>query len=235
MNTSRYLLLFDIDGTLIRSAGAGKKAMERSFESVYGVSEGLQHIQMMGRTDPSILDEAIHRYHLDDDRSKKDRFRDLYFKLLKQEIEIDRPGKKICTGVLTLLQNLERRTDTIIGLLTGNWRQSGLTKLRHFGIDRFFRTGAFADDSPFRNDLAPIAIERAEKLSGETILKKRTFVIGDTPLDIKCARPSGVKTVAVATGMHTVDQLTIEKPDFIFTDLGNNEAFLRAVFNHYQN
>lgn len=234
MDNHFHLLLFDIDGTLIRSAGAGKRAMERSFEAIYGVRDGLRDIQMMGRTDPSILDEAIRLFHLDEDKRKKEQFRNLYFKLLTEEIEVDRPGKKICTGVHALLKKLEQRKDSLTGLLTGNWRRSGLIKLHHFGIDTFFKTGAFADDSPIRNDLPNIAIARAEKLSGQSISKERVFVIGDTPLDIQCARPSGVKTVSVATGMHTMDQLTVEKPDFCFNDFGDNEEFIQMIFQNHK-
>jgi phosphoglycolate phosphatase-like HAD superfamily hydrolase len=230
-----YLLLFDIDGTLIRSAGAGKKAMERAFETVYSIPEGLRDIHMMGRTDPSILDEAIQIHGIESSQNKKDEFQKLYFRLLEEEIQIERPGKKVCTGIRSLLLNLEQRNDTMIGLLTGNWHRSGMIKLQHFEIDKFFQLGAFADDSPLRNDLAPIAIAKAEKLYGEAISQDHVFVIGDTPLDIQCARPSGVKTVAVATGMHTVDQLAAEKPDYLFKDFGDNKAFIRAVFNHCKN
>lgn len=235
MDNNLHLLLFDIDGTLIRSAGAGKKAMERSFETIYGVQEGLRDIQMMGRTDPSILDDAIRIHHLDESQSKKDQFRNLYFKLLEEEIKIDRPGKKVCTGIHSLLQNLEKREDTMIGLLTGNWRQSGLIKLHHFGIDEFFKMGAFADDSPIRNDLPPVAIARAEKLSETSISRERVFIIGDTPLDIQCARSSGVKIVAVATGMHTVDQLADEKPDFLFNNFGDTKNFIQLIFQNHNN
>jgi phosphoglycolate phosphatase len=232
MDDNFYLLLFDIDGTLIRSAGAGKKAMERALEAVYGVKNGLRNIQMMGRTDPSIVDEVILQYHLVDSKEKRERFRNFYFELLEDEIKIESPEKKVCAGVEPLLKTLHQKEDTILGLLTGNWRQSGLIKLRHFGIDGYFETGAFADDSPLREELVPIAVERAEKLKDQSISKERVFVIGDTPLDIQGARPSGVKTVAVATGIHTMDQLASEKPDFLFADFEDNDKFMEKIFNH---
>jgi phosphoglycolate phosphatase len=189
MNDNFYLFLFDIDGTLIRSAGAGKKAMERALEAVYGVKNGLRNIQMMGRTDPSIVDDVILQYHLVDNEGKRERFRRIYYELLEDEIKIENPEKKVCAGVESLLKTLQKRKDSILGLLTGNWRQSGLIKLRHFGIDGFFETGAFADDSPLREELVPIAVARAEKLKGRSISKECVFVIGDTPLDIQGARP----------------------------------------------
>ncbi len=232
MDDNFYLLLFDIDGTLIRSAGAGKNAMEQALEVVYCVKSGLRDIQMMGRTDPSIVDEVVLQYHLVDSEEKRERFRNFYFNLLEEEIKIEKPEKRICNGIEPLLKTLHQREDTVLGLLTGNWRQSGLIKLKHFGIDGFFEIGAFADDSPLRNELVPIAVERAEKRKGRSILKENVFVIGDTPLDIQGARPSGVKTVAVATGIHTMDQLASEKPDFLFEDFGDNDKFMEMIFDH---
>jgi phosphoglycolate phosphatase len=181
MDDNFYLLLFDIDGTLIRSAGAGKNAMERALEAVYGVKDSLRNIHMMGRTDPSIVDEVILQYHLVDNDAKREQFRHLYYELLEEEIKIERPEKRVCAGIESLLQILQQRDDTMLGLLTGNWRQSGLIKLKHFGIDEFFEMGAFADDSPLRNELVPIAVTRAEEISGRSISKEHVFVIGDTP------------------------------------------------------
>ena len=169
-----------------------------------------------------------------DSEGKRERFRHIYYNLLEDEIKIERPEKRVCAGIESLLRILHQRDDSMLGLLTGNWRQSGLIKLKHFGIDGFFETGAFADDSPFRNELVPIAVERAEKISGRSILKEHVFVIGDTPLDIQGARPNGVKTVAVATGIHTMEQLASENPDFLFEDFGNNDKFMEMIFNHHQ-
>ena len=232
MSDNFYLFLFDIDGTLIRSAGAGKNAMEQALEAVYGVKNSLRNIHMMGRTDPSILDEVILQYHLVDSEGKRERFRHFYYNLLEDEIKIERPGKRVCAGIESLLRILHQREDAMLGLLTGNWRQSGMIKLKHFGIDGFFEMGAFADDSSLRKELVPIAVARAEEISGQSISKEHVFVIGDTPLDIQGAKPSGVKTVAVATGIHTTDQLASENPDFLFEDFGDNDKFMNMVFNH---
>ncbi len=232
MNDNFYLFLFDIDGTLIRSAGAGKNAMERALEAVYSVKNSLRNIHMMGRTDPSIVDEVILQYHLVDNDAKRERFRHLYYELLEEEIKIERPEKRVCAGIESLLRILHQREDTMLGLLTGNWRKSGLIKLKHFGIDGFFEMGAFADDSPLRKELVPIAVARAEEISGQSISKEYVFVIGDTPLDIQGAKPSGVKTVAVATGVHTANQLASENPDFLFEDFGDNDKFMNMIFDH---
>ncbi|MBN2031106.1 HAD family hydrolase [bacterium] len=221
------LLLFDIDGTLIRTAGAGKVSMERSFEDVFGIGNGFHNIHMMGRTDPSILMEALSSHHLGWDEEKADRFRETYFSILKNEIQIPRPGKRVCPGVRPLLRLLDKRSDIILGLLTGNWQQSAMIKLGYFKIDHYFTMGAFADDSSDRNELVPIAIERLKKEQKIQIQKQNVYVIGDTPLDIHCAKPYGVRTMAVATGFHSFQDLASEKPDYLFHNFKQPEEVLR--------
>jgi phosphoglycolate phosphatase-like HAD superfamily hydrolase len=221
------LLLFDIDGTLIHSGGAGKAAMERSFEKIYGLKDGFQGVQLMGRTDPSILLEALGQHHLEWKDAEVEKFREYYFWFLEEEIEKPRPDKALCPGVLPLLSALQQERDVELGLLTGNWKYSGLTKLRHFGIDGFFNFGAFADDSIRREELVPFAVDRYAKTSGMTSDKETVFVIGDTPLDIQCARPHGVKTVAVATGMHSLETLRSENPDYLFRSFTDTDEVLR--------
>ena len=120
------LLLFDIDGTLIRTAGAGKVSMERSFEQVFGIKNGFHDIQMMGRTDPSIVQEALSGHQIEWDDEKVDRFREIYFNLLENEIQNPRPGKRVCPGIPSLLEALNEKSEFILGLLTGNWRKSAL-------------------------------------------------------------------------------------------------------------
>ncbi len=222
------LLLFDIDGTLIRTAGAGKVSMERSFEKVFGIKNGFHDIHMMGRTDPSILIEALSGHRLEWDKEKIDRFRETYFRFLENEIQKPRPGKKVCPGIYSLLQSLDKQSDIILGLLTGNWQQSAMIKLGHFQIDHYFTMGAFADDSSDRNELVPIAIKRVVREQKIRIEKRNVYVIGDTPLDIQCAKPHGVQTVAVATGFHSVQDLALEKPDYLFHNFEQTEQIVRT-------
>ena len=227
---SHTFLLFDIDGTLIRSAGAGRAAMERSFKDVYGVDDGFHEIHMMGRTDPSILMEALENRGLDWNAQEMERFQNTYFRYLEEEIEVPREGKKTCPGIEALLPELQKRPDVVLGLLTGNWRTSGLIKLRHFGLDVYFPVGAFGDDSSRREDLVPIVLERFKMQWGDRLEKEHVYVIGDTPLDIRCAKPHGVRTVAVATGFHTTEQLAPDAPDYLFEDFHDTEKVL-AIFN----
>jgi phosphoglycolate phosphatase-like HAD superfamily hydrolase len=229
-NESVKLLLFDIDGTLIRSAGAGRDSMEKSFKKIYGIDDGFQNIHMMGRTDPSILKEALGNHDLEWREDEVTRFRDTYFQILEKEIEIPKEGKRICKGISELLAELQDRQGFVLGLLTGNWRTSGFIKLRHFGLDGYFSIGVFGDDSDQRDELVPIMMERFEKRRGFRPATKNVFVIGDTPMDVQCAKPHGVRTVAVATGFHTVDQLAPERPDYVFEDFGDTEKVVK-IFN----
>jgi phosphoglycolate phosphatase len=220
------LLLFDIDGTLLHSGGAGKDAMERAFEQVYGEPNALRGVQLMGRTDPSILLEALERQGLAWREDEAEKFREFYFWYLEEEMGKPRQGKTLCPGILPLLSMLQERRDLELGLLTGNWRYGGQLKLSHFGLDGFFQIGAYADDSMRREDLVPIAMERYFKTSGIRPEKSDVYVIGDTPLDILCAKPHGVKSIAVATGVHTLDELEAGHPDHAFRDLSNTAEVL---------
>ncbi len=222
-------LLFDIDGTLLLSGGAGKVAMERSFETVWGIRDALRTIPLMGRTDPAIVRQVLQENKLPQDDSKIEKFREYYFWYLEEEIGKDRPGKALCPGVLPLLNTLSGMPNVELGLLTGNWRYGGLLKLRHFGIDGFFRIGAYADDSMIRDALVPVAMDRFRQAHGMSPAPETVFVIGDTPFDIRCGKPHGVRTVAVATGVHAADELQAESPDFLFADLTHTDEVVKAL------
>lgn len=220
------LLLFDIDGTLVRSAGAGKRSMEIAFREVYGIGNGFRDIHMMGRTDPAILREALKNHGITPVEDETGRFRELYFRTLASEIERPREGKRVCEGIPDLLEALMDRSDVLLGLLTGNWRTSGMIKLRYFEIDAFFKLGAFADDNEDRNLLVPVAVERARDFLHTDLAPEDVFVIGDTPLDVACAKPHGARTVAVATGFHAVDVLAESGADFVYENLGHTREVL---------
>jgi phosphoglycolate phosphatase len=222
------LILFDIDGTLIRTAGAGKKSMEKAFEKIYNIKDGFHGIHMMGRTDPSIITEALSNHHLEWRHDEVEQFREAYFRILEREIKISRPGKRICPGVASLLELLDAQPDIILGLLTGNWRYSAFIKLRFFKIDHYFTIGAFGDDSSNREDLIPVVIDRLNANRGIQVEKQNMYVVGDTPTDIRCAKPQGVRTVAVATGFHTVEDLALEKPDYLFENFQNTNRVFHA-------
>jgi phosphoglycolate phosphatase-like HAD superfamily hydrolase len=215
------LLLFDIDGTLIRTGGVGRHSMALAFEELYHIPNGFDSIQMMGRTDPSILNEAMTNHGLEWNESAINPFRERYCTILQREIVRPRKNKYICQGIPQLLQMLNVRSDTVIGLLTGNWKRTAMLKLNHFGIDKFFKLGVYADDAYYREDMVPVALTRWEATFSVPINPADIFVIGDTPLDITCARPHGVRTVGVATGFHSFEELAALGPDLTFEHFGD--------------
>lgn len=229
VDTDVKLFLFDIDGTLVRTAGAGKRSMEIAFEQIYGITNGFSGIHMMGRTDPAILRESLGNHGLTPDAEDFERFRELYFKTLESEILQPREGKRVCAGIRDLLDVLKDRSDVLLGLLTGNWRTSALLKLRYFSLDAYFKLGAFADDSEDRNALVPVAVERARELLDSELSANDAIVIGDTPLDVACAKPHGAVTVAVATGFHALEALEATEADFVFKDLSDTAAVVQQL------
>ena len=221
------LLLFDIDGTLLHSGGAGKRAMVVAFEQVYGVADGFHDIRMSGKTDGAILREALDMQNLPWVGNQVDHFRKTYFQLLEQEIKILTDMQRLMPGVRPLLERLRGQPHLVLGLLTGNWCRSGFIKLQHFGLDSYFQLGSFADDSERREELLPFVVQRFQAKYAQPLSAGDIFVIGDTPSDIRCARPHGVRTVAVATGPYTIAELKTENPDFPFEDFSAIEEVVK--------
>jgi phosphoglycolate phosphatase len=223
------LLLFDIDGTLILSGGAGLRAMTRAFEQLYDIPDGFAGVNLSGRTDNSILQDALAKFHLPDTPQTERAFKQLYFELLAEEMPLPVDGKRIMPGIAPLLEELAQRPEVHLGLLTGNWRSSGYIKLADFGLDRFFAFGAFADDSSNRDELLPFAVERFKQRHGLRPRPEEVYVIGDTPYDIRCARPHGARAVAVAAASHSLTDLAAWSPDHLFADLGDTAAALQVL------
>ncbi len=227
--TALKVLLFDIDGTLVLSGGAGLRAMTRAFENLYGVANAFVGVHLAGRTDSSILQDALAKFGLPFSAEIEKEYKQSYFNLLAEEMPLPVDGKRIMPGVVPLLEALSMRPDVHLGLLTGNWQTSGLLKLADFGLDRYFRFGAFADDSGVRDELIPYALERFLALKGHKPRPEEVYVIGDTPFDILCARPHGARAVAVAAASHSTAELATWKPDFLFDDLQDTAAALSVL------
>jgi len=223
------LLLFDIDLTLIDSARSGRRAMTLAFEKLYGIKDGMDKVNFAGRTDRAIFRDALTYQGLEWQKEKEENFKSVYFEQLKTEIAKPNSGKHLEPGVLELLNELRRREDVFLGLLTGNWRQGAQIKLEHFNLNHFFELGAFADDSENRNELPQSAAQRFSEKTGLQISPKNVFIIGDTPLDIACAKSFDAKSIAVATGFFSYEDLEAAKPDFLFMDFSVREIFLRIL------
>ena len=224
------LILFDIDGTLVLTGGAGGRAMTMAFDEVFAVPNAFEGIPMAGRTDAWILNDAAAVHGVPQDSPDLARFRAAYLRHLA--IELEKPGvarKGLMPGVRELLDALAPRDDVYLALLTGNYEAGARIKLEYFDLWRYFPCGAFGDDAPHRNVLVPKALTRVEACGGLTFSPADAVVIGDTPLDVGCAAFAGARSLAVATGHHSVDELRDAGADFVLQDLSDTVEVLRVI------
>ena len=224
------LILFDIDGTLVLTGGAGGRAMSLAFEAVFAIANAFQGIPMAGRTDAWILNDAAIAHGVPPDSRLIERFREAYLHHLANEL--DKPGvarKGLMPGVRELLDALSARDDVYLALLTGNYEAGARLKLEYFDLWRYFPCGAFGDDAPHRNVLVPKALTMVEASGGPAFAAADAIVIGDTPLDVGCAAHAGARSLAVATGSHSVDELRAAGADLVLNDLSDTKEVIRMI------
>jgi phosphoglycolate phosphatase-like HAD superfamily hydrolase len=219
MRIDRRLLLFDIDGTLITSGGAGEAALKDAMRSRFDVEEDLDGIILAGATDARIARELLQKHSIAVSAENVAALLDTYLGHLDERI--GRHDGKLLPGILPLLNALSERSDAVLALLTGNVSRGAEIKLTHYGVWDFFEFGAFADDHHDRNELGKFARARALERHGEEFPPSRIYVIGDTPKDIECGRAIGAFTVAIATGHYSSAELRDHAPDFLFEDLSD--------------
>ena len=228
-NAPSRLVLFDIDGTLIKTGRAGVRGMNAAFERLHGRPGALDGVSLAGRTDRAIVTEVFLSLGLDPAPDAFDELRDAYFSHLEEEIKKPVEGAAVLPGVTVSLDALEDRDDVGIGLLTGNFERGAAIKLGHFDLWRRFGFGAFGDLHADRRQLVPIAIDRARRATGADVPASRVVVIGDTPLDVDCAHAHGAVAVAVATGPFTTADLAAHKPELVLETLEDVRALLSAL------
>ena len=224
--TKRRLLLFDIDGTLIHSGGAGVHALKSAFKERFGIDDDLRGIEIAGMTDSGIVASILNKHKIPPTNENVSAFLDSYVHFLS--LELPRRKGKLLPGVLELLQQLKSRPHLVLALLTGNVSRGAQLKLEHYEVWHFFEFGAFADDHRDRNRLGLFARARARERHGE-FSASEIDVIGDTPRDIACGKALGARTVAVATGTWSRDQLAKYQPDFLIDDLSNVEKVIDTL------
>ncbi|HYE31360.1 MAG TPA: HAD hydrolase-like protein [Methylomirabilota bacterium] len=212
------LVLFDIDGTLIRTGGAGVKAFERTFATEFNLPGAVEGINFSGRTDPSIVREAFLRRGITPTEQHFQVFYDRYVFWLDELLhQLDGAP---CPGVETFIDDLHHLPKPpVLGLLTGNIRLGAEIKLRHYNLWRHFHTGGFGDDHEDRNTLAAIAKKRGGELIGARLSDDEVLVIGDTARDIECGQAINARVLAVGTGLYSPDQLSVHKPTWAVADL----------------
>ncbi|MBK8475837.1 MAG: HAD family hydrolase [Opitutaceae bacterium] len=222
------ILLWDIDGTLIRSGRAGHRAMNAAAQAVFGLEEAFANFDFGGRTDPWVLDLLCQRYGLEAPPARLDAFYAVYLEHLRRELH--NPLAHTCPGIRELLSAFHTTPEVTQGLLTGNIVAGARVKLEHFDLWHYFAFGAFADDAGERNRLGPIALERARahlRLFG--LQPSDLIIIGDTPHDIACARAAGAHAVATATGGFTHDELAMHRPDLLVRDFTDPEPLREYI------
>jgi phosphoglycolate phosphatase len=225
--TKNRLLLFDIDGTLIHSGGAGVHALKSAFKERFGIDDDLGNIEIAGMTDSGIVVSILKKHKIPPTTENVSAFLDSYVHFLSSELP--RRKGKLLPGVLELLQRLKSRPHLLLALLTGNVSRGAQLKLEHYGVWHFFEFGAFADDHQDRNRLGPFARARAKEKHGREFAASEIDVIGDTPRDIACGKALGARTIAVATGTWSRDELGKYEPDFLIDDLSNVETVIDTL------
>lgn len=229
------LVLFDIDGTLVLTGGAGARAMTHAFAHVFGHQIGtgaaseLAGVPMAGRTDTWIVGEMSRILGVACDADSMQRFHDVYVAQLAREIILPGPRKGVLPGVNGVLDALAQRADTHVALLTGNFAAGARLKLEYFDLWRRFPCGAFAEDAPDRNALFARALDRVEACGGPALNASEVVVVGDTPLDVDVALAAGARSVGVATGSYSLDVLRDSGADAVLEDLGDLTASLGAL------
>ncbi|MGH7170843.1 MAG: HAD family hydrolase [Gemmataceae bacterium] len=219
-----HVCLFDIDGTLIASGGAGKAALEAALTEEFGIPHIIDKLQLSGRTDRAIVADLFRLHVIDDTPENHERLRDAYLRHLPNYLHLGR----VLPGIAELLTHLAARQDVAIGLLTGNVRAGAKVKLGFFGLYDYFAFGGYGDHHLDRDDVAREALAETRRRFNGSIQPERIWVIGDTPLDIRCARSIGARAVAVATGWHSLAELAEHRPDVLLTDLSNPAPLLSS-------
>lgn len=229
----RRLILFDIDGTLLTTNGAAKRAFHRALIELYGTAGPIAGHDFSGKTDPQIARELLRAAGFDDDAidDRADALWRRYAQHLERELAAPDAGRtELMPGVLPLLDALEARPDfAVVGLLTGNVEAGARLKLAAGGLAGRFRFGAYGSDHERRDRLPAVAVRRARAAVGRRFAGREIVVIGDTPHDVTCGRSLDVRALAVATGRYRADALAAAGADRVLEDLSDTDAVIAAL------
>lgn len=218
------LVLFDIDGTLIDSGGAGVCSLNLAMKELFSIEDAFKGISMAGKTDAQIIREGLMKYNLSSN-GNIDAVINAYLKHLEREMQNDR--KHVKPGIYEVLEELNPLKDLGLGLLTGNLEQGARIKLEPFRLNVYFLTGAFGSDDEDRNNLLPVAVKRFEKLFRKKIETGNCIIVGDTPRDVECAHIYGAMCIGVATGPYSYATLRKAGADYVVHDLSDRNTLLQ--------
>jgi phosphoglycolate phosphatase-like HAD superfamily hydrolase len=224
------LLLFDIDGTLVTTGGAGARALNRAFCQVVGIVNALDGIRLHGKTDPAIVREVFAvRGNSHQAADSLEEILEMYVTLLPEEIQRS-DSYTILPGILRFLEDFQEHPDLAFGLGTGNLERGARIKLDRGNLNRFFPFGGFGSDAENRTELVRRAAQNGTRHAGVTIDSHDIFVIGDTPRDVNAGREAGFRTVGVATGDHSIRDLEEAGADLVLANFqSGREALLRVI------
>jgi phosphoglycolate phosphatase-like HAD superfamily hydrolase len=233
------LVLFDIDGTLLFCDGAGRKSMGDAIKSIFGFDGFPEGYSLAGCTDKQIIFDVLEHYGAGREEidKKMENVLECYYEFLKINTSSGEHKKRLLTGVPPLLEELRSNTEhVLLGLLTGNLRQSALLKLSLFNLQDYFLYdgelfGGFGSDHPERSRLVNISRNRAFNMTGKIFVGKDIVVIGDTKNDILCGKHLGVKSIAVATGEYSSKELLQYEPDYIFEDFSDTRKVVDVILS----
>lgn len=223
------LVLFDIDGTLVTDRGAARESFAFALEAVYGYEGDLSRYDFSGRTDPQIARMVLRDHGLTNDviNAEISRLWEIYLAGLRRNATPDRV--RALPGIRELVASLHEHDDVVLALLTGNIEPGARLKLDGPALNDYFPFGAFGSDSADRNELPPIAVERASRFCGRRFEGAEVVIIGDSIYDVRCGAPYGATTIAVASGKTPAEMLRAENPRHFFESAEDLDAMLEAI------
>jgi len=225
----KKLVLFDIDGTLLTVNSVNRRILMDALKEVYGTEGSAGTHNFAGKMDSIIIYEVLQNAGLSDAEitEKFERAKQTYIDMFRSHAKPS--DVMLMEGIRELLDRLSARSELILGLLTGNFEGSGRHKLLLPEINHYFPFGAFADDGLHRNELPPIAVEKAYQLTGKRFSEQEIVIIGDTEHDIVCARVLNAKSIAVATGTYTTEELQKHNPHILYENLSQTEIVISEI------
>ena len=224
------LLLWDIDGTILRAYGMGMESMQQAGRDIFGDAFSFEGVLTAGGVDHMLYDEACQRVGIDDHLPHHDRFRERYIQHLSAAMDAEPDRLAVMPGIVALLDTLKQRDDIVLGMVTGNYRNAARAKLTRVGIDiDQFIIASFSESGPDRPSLVRAALDAFHDRYNEPIDPAHVFIIGDTPRDVQCAKANDCVCIGVGTGQFTAEELKEAGADLALADLADPTPLLDLI------